>query len=127
MTPAPSPANQPSRRPASSRRAPSSASLRAIGLPRALAVRQGPDGQPLAVARTDAHGRRGVEVPVESIEEQWRLAEAWWREASQARTYYRVMLEGGRPLTLFHDDTGSSTGGGWFEQPYSAAEPGGAR
>jgi len=126
VTPAPGQsASQPSRRPAS-RRAPSSASLRAIGLPRALAVRQGPDGQPLAVARTDAHGRRGVETPVESIEEQWRLAEAWWREASQARTYYRVMLEGGRPLTLFHDDTGS-TGGGWFEQPYSAAEPGGAR
>ena len=40
------------------------------------------------------------------------------REAPQARTYYRVILEGGRPLTLFHDDAT----GAWAEQPYSPPE-----
>ena len=53
---------------------------------------------------------------VEQIDEIWRVAEAWWREAPQARTYYRVILQGGHPLTLFRDE---STGA-WSEQPYSA-------
>lgn len=95
----------------------SRASLRPIGLPRVLAVREDAYAAPIAVARTDAHGQRGAEARVESIEDQWRIAEAWWREAPQARTYYRVILEGGRPLTLFRDDER----GAWFEQPYSEA------
>jgi hypothetical protein len=99
-----------------------SASLRPIGLPRRLEVRADIDAIPLAVTRIDARGRRGEEARVESVEEMWRLAEAWWRESSQARTYYRVILEGGRPLTLYRDDTG-----GWFEQSYSAPESGAPR
>lgn len=70
---------------------------------------------PLAVARISTRGGNGGEAPVVGIEEVWRIAEAWWREASQARTYYRVILEGGSPLTLFRDDAT----GAWFEQPYS--------
>lgn len=93
----------------------SSTSLRPIGLPRALAVSEDADAMPLAVARTDARGRRGAESRVERVEEQWRLAEAWWREAPQRRTYYRVVLEGGLPLTLYRDDVT----GAWYEQPYS--------
>jgi len=102
-----------------------STSLRPIGLPRGLFVREDRDGIPLAVSRTDFRGHRGREARVESVEEVWRLAEAWWREASQARTYYRVILEGGHPLTLFRDD---STGS-WSEQPYSSPgkSPGNAR
>ena len=87
------------------RQAKETARLRPIGMPRGLQVRVDADGMPLAVARTDARGRRGVVASVETIEDVWRVAEAWWREAPQARTYYRVILEGGRPLTLFHDDT----------------------
>ena len=96
----------------------SSTSLRSIGMPRGLAVRVDAGAHPLAVARADARGRHGTEARVESIEEIWRVTEAWWREALQARTYYRVILEGGRPITLFHDDTT----GAWFEQPYSTAQ-----
>lgn len=96
--------------------------LRPIGVPRALAVREDAYAMPLAVARTDARGRRGVEARVESIEEQWRLAEAWWRETPQRRTYYRVVLEGGRPLTLYRDDVT----GAWYEQPYTEAPHEGA-
>lgn len=87
-----------------------------MGLPRLLGVRADAGGSPLAVARDDARGHRGSEARVENIEEVWRVAEAWWRESSQARTYYRVILDGGRPLTLFRDDDSGS----WFEQPYSA-------
>ena len=111
-------------RPARSRAAPGraapgrSTSLRPIGLPRGLSVRVDRDGMPLAVTRTDPRGRRvSAEARVERIEEVWRVAEAWWREFSQARTYFRALLEGGRPLTFFRDDQS----GLWFEQPYSAA------
>lgn len=93
---------------------PVSASLRPIGLPRLVEVRVDADGLPVALSRADARGRRGDAVPVEQVEEVWRVAEAWWREAPQARTYYRVILAGGRALTLFHDDER----GNWSEQPY---------
>ncbi len=93
-----------------------SASLRPIGLPRPVAVREDALGLPSTVARAThaAHARSGTPVRVEQVEEVWRVAEAWWRETPQARTYCRVILEGGRALTLFHDDEGN----GWFEQPY---------
>jgi hypothetical protein len=84
-------------------------------MPRAIVVRAGSDGMPLAVARSDMHGHTGREARVESIEEVWRLAEAWWREAPQARTYFRVFLDGGRPLTIYRDDVT----GVWAEQPYT--------
>ncbi len=97
-------------------------SLRPLGLPRALHVRVDAHGDPVAVlradARADTRGQSGRESRIEAIDERWRLAEAWWREEPQRRTYYRVILEGGRPLTLFRDDVS----GAWFEQPYSAPD-----
>lgn len=101
----------------SQRPATASASLRPMGLPRSIAVRVDADGHPVSVVRVDARGRPGTEARVDGVEEVWRVAESWWRESSQARTYYRVILEGGRPLTLFRDDAA----GDWFEQPYTAA------
>lgn len=95
-------------------RRPANTSQRPIGLPRLIEVRVGADGLPLTVIRTAVRGRSGAEVPVEHIEEVWRVAEAWWREASHARTYYRVMLVGGQPLSIFRDDIL----GVWAEQPY---------
>ena len=91
-------------------------SLLPIGLPRPIGVRVDAHGLPAVLVRTDTRGRRGTEAGVERVEDIWRVAEAWWRQASQARTYYRVILERGRPLTLFRDDDA----GAWFEQPYSA-------
>lgn len=95
-------------------RQPVNTSLRPIGLPRPVEVRVDADTLPVALHRTTPRGRRGDAIPIEQVEEVWRVAEAWWREAPQARTYYRVILAGGRALTLFHDDER----GGWFEQPY---------
>ncbi len=92
------------------------AALRAIGLPRTLQVEADADTRPVAVTRAPSRGRTGVRSQVERVEDVWRIAEAWWRVGAQTRTYYRVTLDGGRPLTLFRDDVT----GAWFEQPYSA-------
>lgn len=97
------------------RRSQSSASLRPIGMPRVLEVHADDEGRPLVMVRVDTHGRRYGEARVERIEERWRLSEAWWREAPQARTYYRVVLDGGQLFTVYRDDVT----GRWYEQPYT--------
>lgn len=91
-------------------------SLRAIGLPRPLLVACDVDQRPVTVTRPASRGSRHVPAHVEQIDEAWRVSEAWWRTGAQARTYYRVILNGGRPLTIFRDDTTDA----WFEQPYAA-------
>ena len=106
--------------------------LRPIGLPRAVRVQTDEAGLPSAVT---LGGRGGARLAVERVEEAWRIAEEWWREAPLRRTYYRVIVEGGRPVTLFHDDLAAGTAGsdagaagsgigaaglagGWYEQRY---------
>jgi hypothetical protein len=44
--------------------------------------------------------------------DRWRIDDEWWRERPLSRTYYRVLLEDGQPLTLFRDDVT----GQWYEQ-----------
>jgi len=51
---------------------------------------------------------------VEGVQEVWRVAEAWWREVPVRRTYYQVVVDGGRALTLFQDEES----GRWYEQRY---------
>jgi hypothetical protein len=70
--------------------------LRPIDLPRPVRVRTDGSGQPVAV-----HGRRGP-VRIEAIREAWRIDDEWWR-IPVSRSYFQVVLEGGRPLLLFHD------------------------
>jgi hypothetical protein len=72
----------------------------------------GDDGLPNMVARVG-----GRVLGVVDVEEVWRIGEEWWRDDPIARTYYRLILADGRPLTVFHDDTlGRETG--WFAQRY---------
>ena len=89
-----------------------STALKPIGLPRPVEVRTDAHGDPVAVTRGRPGG--GREARVESIEEAWRVGEEWWREAPLERTYYLLLLEGGRPLTIFHDGVFDA----WFEQRY---------
>lgn len=89
------------------------AALQPLGLPRPVEVRAGPDGLPAAVAR-----QRGRWQRVEQFDDAWQVEEEWWREAPQERTYVRLLLEGGRVLTLFHD----GRSGSWYEQHYGAAQ-----
>lgn len=85
--------------------------LRPLGLPRPVQVRVDSLGEPTEVVR------RGRSLRVDQVEEVWRIAEAWWREAPLDRTYYRLALADGRTLTVFRD----GRDGEWFEQHYSAA------
>ena len=72
-------------------------------------------GQPLNV--TLRHGRGPARAfAVEEVQEVWRVGEAWWQEDPVHRTYYRVTVDGGRALTLFHDDVAPDDG--WYEQRY---------
>ena len=85
--------------------------LRPLGLPQPRQVQVGDLGLPCAVVLRDHL------VTAERIEEVWRLSEAWWREDPIARTYVRLLLDDGRLVTLFHDDT-CPPGDGWYEQRY---------
>jgi hypothetical protein len=79
-----------------SRRETSPSRLRPLDLPRPVRVRTDARGWPVQVG-----GRRGP-VRIEAVREQWRIDDEWWRDPI-SRTYFQVILEGGRPLLLFHD------------------------
>ena len=51
---------------------------------------------------------------IASVEDVWRVEEEWWRSTSISRTYFEVLLEGGRRVSIFHDHAS----GGWYLQRY---------
>ena len=75
--------------------------------PRPLVVATGESGEPVAVV---LGGRR---LAVERVEDVWRIDDEWWRE-EVSRLYYRLLLEDGRPLVVFHDLVREL----WCEQTY---------
>lgn len=89
--------------------------LSPLGLPRPVEVRLGADGEPCSLRRWRRRGAPGSLLAIRCVEEVWRIAEEWWREAPLAHTYYRVLVEGGAAFTLFHDDA-QPPGDGWYEQ-----------
>jgi hypothetical protein len=58
--------------------------------------------------------RMGPPHTVERIDEVWRVVDEWWRTKPVTRNYYRVSLDDGRLVTLFHDEIVD----GWFLQRY---------
>jgi hypothetical protein len=80
--------------------------LRTLNRPRPVQVVASDHGAPTKV---HAHGRM---KQVEAILETWRIDDEWWREAI-SRTYYSLLLEGGRHLTVYHD----LVEGRWYSQP----------
>lgn len=94
------------------RKAPRPRGLRPLGLPRLVEVVLGEDGLPYSVARLG-----GRVLGVMDVEEVWRIGEEWWRDDPIVRTYYRLILADGRPLTVFHDDT-QGRDAGWYAQRY---------
>ena len=90
--------------------------LRALNVPRPVAVEVDEQGRPRAIM--DERGRAGTSTDerrrtVESIGEVWRVDDEWWRERI-SRRYVDVMLEGGKHVVLFEDLT---TGQWWLQQP----------
>ncbi len=79
--------------------------LRRLNAPAPVEVRAA-DGLP----RTLLLDRRWRAVA--RVEEVWRIEDGWWRPRPVARTYYRLLLEGDRPLTVYRDDLDDS----WWTQ-----------
>lgn len=81
-------------------------SLRPLNAPTPLQVRLGDAGAPAQI-----HRRRRWRTVARTMD-RWRIDDEWWRERAISRTYYRVLLEDGQPLTVFRDDET----GRWHEQ-----------
>ena len=92
-------------------------------------------GMPLRVDLRGHSAPRGTRTPrgqrtpreprwteVIDIAEVWRIGEEWWRERPIRRTYFTLVVEDGRSVTVFRDELNalgtSEAGGGWFEQRY---------
>jgi hypothetical protein len=81
--------------------------LSPLNEPRPLPVEANEDGLPVAVLLG------GLRLAVERVEDVWRIDDEWWRE-EVSRLYYRLLLEDGRPLVVFHDLIDDQ----WCEQSY---------
>ena len=77
--------------------------FRAINVPRKVDVVLDATGSPQLVA--------GVAVAV--VLETWRIDDEWWRSVI-ARRYYEVMLDGGKHVVLFEDQTSAAW---WMQTP----------
>jgi hypothetical protein len=64
--------------------------------------------EPLAVHLS---GRR---LAVEAVLERWRVEDEWWRDRPVCRLYYRLLLEDGRTVDVYH----ALRTGHWFQQAY---------
>ena len=82
--------------------------LRRLNTPRPVEVRAGVVGVPSALL----HNRRWLQV-VEVLD-RYRTDDRWWTAEPIARSYYELLLEDGRSVTLFRDEMKDS----WWEQRY---------
>jgi hypothetical protein len=71
--------------------------------PKPVEVRIGADGIPLSIDG----------VVVESVREQWLVEDRWWTPEPLQRSYFEVVLAGGRNLVVFREPP---DGVRWYEQ-----------
>ena len=81
-------------------------SIRALDLPRHVAVKTAGSGSPAALKL------RGRWIEVESVVDRWRIDDEWWREHPVNRMYYECLVDQGLRVTVFHD-LGTGT---WYQQ-----------
>jgi len=68
--------------------------------------------QPLRV-EADAYGtprrvyHRGLWRVVMQVHDRYRTDDRWWTEEPISREYFELLLEDGRPLTIYYDRLGS--------------------
>tara|TARA_B100001123_G_scaffold437603_2_gene570242 strand:- start:4932 stop:6362 length:1431 start_codon:yes stop_codon:yes gene_type:complete len=79
--------------------------MRALSLPNPVAVKEDPEGQPIAVKLKYGWHQ------VTHIEEHWTF-DLWWLPAPLCRAYYRVSHEDGQQVTLFRDQHENR----WYQQ-----------
>jgi hypothetical protein len=110
--------------------------LRPLSTPRPIRVEADERGRPLAIelprgrqgravingAREGAREKEFAGVAAVEISDRWRIDDEWWRKEI-SRMYFRVVLAGGRIVTVFQD----LIEGGWFLQttatPRDSTEP----
>jgi hypothetical protein len=80
--------------------------LRALNEPQLVTVELDESGEPVTAGRPD-----GQTAKIECVNETWRIDDEWWRQAI-SRSYYEVMLEGGKRVVLFKDLISNE----WFMQ-----------
>ena len=73
-----------------------------------VAEAAGEDGRPTAVHLPN--GR----FAVEEVLQLWRIDDEWWRKRPVGRTYFSLLLEDGRTLTVYQD----AVSGRWYQQAY---------
>ncbi len=95
------------------RETPSPSALLPLNQPQPLRV-EAPDGWPVAV-HVPRTARHQTSSAVTSVEDIWRVEEEWWRDAPIARTYFEVLLDTGRRMTLFFDHASTS----WYWQRHA--------
>jgi hypothetical protein len=81
--------------------------LSPLNQPRPVRVEADESGEPVAVVLG------GQRLAVAQVEDVWRIDDEWWRE-EVSRLYYRLLLEDGRPLTVYRDLVREL----WCEQSY---------
>ena len=86
--------------------APGAGPIRSLNLPALVRVEEDKAGRPVAFTL------RRRKLRVSAIEDMWEIAEEWWRASPVARAYYRVILEDGRSVVVFHD----LVNGAWYQQ-----------
>jgi hypothetical protein len=85
---------------------PSSDSFRPLNPPIPIDVRESAHQTPHAIKI------KGRWRSVVSVDDLCNVDEEWWRERPIVRMYYRVILEDGRPITVFRD----MLDGSWYRQ-----------
>ena len=82
--------------------------LRRLNTPRKVQVRAGAGGVPSALLRNRAW------LPVVEVLDRYRTDDRWWTDEPVSRSYYELLLEDGRTVTVFHD----LICGSWHDQCY---------
>ena len=82
--------------------------LRRLNAPRTVEVRAEAGCAPSALQR----GGRWVEVA--EVLDSYRTDDRWWTAEPISRSYYNLLLEDGRAVTVFRDEINC----GWSEQRY---------
>ncbi len=93
---------------ATSRGAERPRTLRRLNTPRPVEVRAEAGGVPRALL----HNSRWLQV--DEVLDRYRTDDRWWTAEPVSRTYYELLLEDGRRLTVFRDEIKDS----WWEQRY---------
>lgn len=90
--------------------------IRRLRTPRPIEVEASVNGAPLRArlgsALSTGSGQGWQDVSLARA--VWRLDQHWWRSEPVRRDYYRVAIEDGPRVTLYHD----LVNGGWFRQEY---------